>query len=143
MAAVSKAETVWSGGLTDGRGEVTVASGAFPPFEVTWAARAEHQPGTTSPEELLAAAHAACFSMALSNGLAKAGHPPEQLNVSAEVTFQPGEGVKSSVLAVRGRIPGIDEAGFRAAAEDAKANCPVSKALAGTEISLAEARLEG
>ena len=109
---------------------------------MTWAARAEHRPGATSPEELLAAAHAACFSMALSNGLGKAGHPPQQLDVSAEVTFQPGEGIKGIVLSVRGRVPGLDEAGFRAAAEDAKANCPVSKALAGTQVSLAAARLE-
>jgi lipoyl-dependent peroxiredoxin len=142
MAAVSKAETTWRGGLTDGRGEVRVATGAFKPFEVTWAARAEHTPGATSPEELLAAAHAACFSMALSNGLGKDGHSPQQLDVSAEVTFQPGEGITGIVLKVRGRVPGLDEAGFRAAAADAKANCPVSKALAGTEISLAEARLE-
>ncbi len=143
MAAVSKAESTWRDGLADGRGEVRVASGAFPPFEVTWAARAERKGELTSPEELLAAAHAACFSMALSNGLGQAGHPPQQLDVSAEVTFQPGEGIKSSVLTVRGRVAGLDEAEFRAAAEDAKANCPVSKALAGTEISLAEARLEG
>jgi osmotically inducible protein OsmC len=143
MAAVSKAESTWRGGLTDGRGEVRVATGAFKPFEVTWAARAEHKPGATSPEELLAAAHAACFSMALSNGLGQAGHPPEQLDVSAEVTFQPGEGITGIVLSVRGRVPGIDEAGFQAAAASAKENCPVSKALTGTKISLGEARLEG
>ncbi|MEP7104402.1 MAG: OsmC family peroxiredoxin [Chloroflexota bacterium] len=143
MAAVSKAESTWRGGLADGKGEVKVASGAFAPFEVTWKARTEGEHGVTTPEELLAAAHSACFSMALSHALAQAGHPPQQLDVSAEVTFQPGEGIKGIVLAVRGRVPGIDAAAFREAAEGAKAGCPVSKALGGTEISLAEARLEG
>ena len=142
MAAVSKAESRWRGGLPDGKGEIKVASGALAPFEVTWKARAEGERGVTTPEELLAAAHSACFSMALSHALGQAGHPPEQLDVSAEVTFQPGEGIKGIVLSVRGRVPGIDEAGFKAAAEGAATGCPVSQALAGTKISLAEARLE-
>jgi lipoyl-dependent peroxiredoxin len=141
MAAVSKAESTWQGGLADGHGRIHVASGAFGDFEVTWAARAAHTAGTTSPEELLAAAHAACYSMALSNGLGQAGHKPEELKVSAEVTFVPGEGITGIVLAVRGRVPGVDAEAFRAAAESAKENCPVSKALAGTKITLGSAEL--
>jgi osmotically inducible protein OsmC len=143
MAAVSKAETTWQGGLADGRGRVHVATGAFDDFEVTWAARAAHTAGATSPEELLAAAHAACYSMALSNGLGQAGHKPEELHVSAEVTFVPGEGITGIVLAVRGRVPGLDAEAFRTAAESAKENCPVSKALAGTKITLGSAELAG
>ncbi len=143
MAAVSKAESRWRGGLADGRGRVHVESGAFDDFDVTWAARAEHTHGITSPEELLAAAHAACFSMALSNGLGQAGHKSEELEVSAEVTFVPGEGITGIVLTVRGRVPGMDAAGFREAAESAKAGCPVSKALAGTTITLGSAELAG
>jgi osmotically inducible protein OsmC len=143
MAAVSKAESTWQGGLADGRGRVHVATGAFDDFEVTWAARAAHTAGITSPEELLAAAHAACYSMALSNGLGQAGHKPEELHVSAEVTFVPGEGITGIVLAVRGRVPGVDAGAFRTAAESAKENCPVSKALAGTKITLGSAELAG
>ena len=143
MAAVSRAESTWQGGLADGKGRVHVATGAFDDFEVTWAARAEHKSGATSPEELLAAAHAACYSMALSNGLGQAGHKPEELKVSAEVTFVPGEGITGIVLAVRGRVPGLDAAAFRAAAESAKENCPVSKALAGTKVTLGSAELAG
>jgi osmotically inducible protein OsmC len=143
MAAVSKAESTWRGGLADGRGRVHVESGAFDDFDVTWAARAERIHGITSPEELLAAAHAACFSMALSNGLGQEGHKPEELQVSAEVTFVPGQGITGIELTVRGRVPGIDAAGFRKAAEEAKAGCPVSKALAGTTITLGSAELSG
>jgi len=143
MATVSKAETRWQGGLADGHGSVHVDSGVFSDFEVTWAARAERRHGATSPEELLAAAHAACFSMALSNALGQAGHKPDELDVSAEVTFQPGEGITGIVLNVRGKVPGLDAEGFSKAAEDAKAGCPVSKALAGTKISLGSAQLAG
>jgi len=119
----------------------SVTSGAFGGLDVSWAARSEEPNGLTSPEELIAAAHAACFSMALSSGLAKEGHAPEQLKTSATVTFQPGEGITRIALTVEGRVPGIDGDAFREAAEEAKANCPVSKALAAVpDISL-EARL--
>jgi osmotically inducible protein OsmC len=109
---------------------------------VTWKARSEDEAGgLTSPEELIAAAHAACFSMALSSGLAKDGHPPDELRTTATVTFQPGEGITRIVLTVDGRVPGIDASAFEQAAQTAKENCPVSKALAGVpEISL-EAKL--
>ena len=115
----------------------SVTSGAFGPLDVSWASRSEEPNGKTSPEELIAAAWAACFSMALSAGLAKAGTPPEQLETSATVTFQPGEGITKGALTVRGTVPGLDEDGFDAAAEDAKENCPVSQALAGIpEVTL-------
>jgi lipoyl-dependent peroxiredoxin len=139
MAAERRASVTWNGDLMSGSGTIDeVGSGAFGPLDVNWAARSEEASGgKTSPEELIAAAHAACFSMALSNGLAKEGHPPERLNTSATVTFQPGEGITKIVLDVAGRVPGIDEGAFREAAELAKENCPVSKALAGVpEITL-------
>jgi osmotically inducible protein OsmC len=138
MATDRRAEVTWNGGLLDGGGTIDrVGSGAFGPLDITWASRAEEPAGRTSPEELIAAAHAACVSMALSHGLAEAGTPPEQLKTSATVTFQPGEGITKVVLTIRGTVPGLDEEGFRAAAEDAKANCPVSQALAGVpEIAL-------
>jgi len=139
MAAVRRAEVTWKGSLLEGSGSVDeVGSGAFGPLDVTWAARSEESSGgKTSPEELIAAAHAACFSMAFSNGLAQAGTPPDELKTSAAVTFVPGTGITRIDLTVRGRVPGLDEDGFRAAAETAKQNCPVSKALAGVpEITL-------
>ena len=138
MATDRHAEVTWNGGLLDGRGRIDeVGSRAFGPLDITWASRAEEPAGRTSPEELIAAAHAACVSMALSHGLAEAGTPPEQLKTSATVTFQPGEGITKVALRIRGTVPGLDEEGFRAAAEDAKANCPVSQALAGVpEIAL-------
>jgi osmotically inducible protein OsmC len=121
-----------------GGGEVDdVSSGALSDLPVTWKARSEEPGGMTSPEELIAAAHATCFSMALSNGLAQEGHAPDQLETSATVTFQPGEGITKIALAVAGRVPGMDEQQFRQAAEQAKENCPVSKALAAVpEITL-------
>jgi lipoyl-dependent peroxiredoxin len=127
-----------------GAGRVdTVTSGAFGGLDVSWAARTEEPNGMTSPEELIAAAHAACFSMAFSGGLAKEGHAPEELKTSATVTFQPGEGITKIALEVTGRVPGIDEAAFEEAAQQAKENCPVSKALSGVpEISL-KAHLQG
>jgi lipoyl-dependent peroxiredoxin len=109
---------------------------------VSWAARTEDAPGgKTSPEELIAAAHAACFSMALSHGLAQAGNAPDRLDTSATVTFQPGEGITKIALAVEGVVPGLDEDAFRDAAENAKANCPVSKALASVPQISVDARL--
>ena len=138
MATDRHAEVTWHGGLIDGSGSIdSVGSGALGPLEITWASRAEEPAGRTSPEELIAAAHAACVSMALSHGLAEAGTPPEELKTSATVTFQPGEGITRVALAIRGTVPGLGEDEFRAAAEDAKANCPVSKALGGVpEITL-------
>jgi osmotically inducible protein OsmC len=115
---------------------VTLESSALGTYDVTWASRAEDPDGRTSPEELIAAAHSSCFSMALSNGLAKEGNAPEALDTSADVTFQPGEGITGIHLTVRGRVPGLSEEQFLAAAETAKANCPVSKALTGTVITL-------
>jgi osmotically inducible protein OsmC len=115
----------------------TVSSGAVGGLDVSWPARSEEPQGKTSPEELIAAAHATCLSMALSHGLAQDGHAPERLDTSATVTFQPGEGITKVALAVEGRVPGLDEDGFRRAAETAKENCPVSKALASVpEITL-------
>jgi osmotically inducible protein OsmC len=138
MATDRHAEVTWNGGLMDGSGRIdSVGSGAFAPLDVTWASRAEDPAGRTSPEELIAAAHASCFSMALSLALAQAGSPPEELKTGATVTFQPGEGITKIALTVRGTVPGLDEDGFRAAAEGAKAGCPVSQALAGVpEITL-------
>ena len=131
MAAVSRADVVWNGDLMSGNGHVKVASGTFEEFPVSWASRAERQEGTTSPEELLAAAHASCYCMALSNGLSKAGHKVEQLNTTAQVEFVPGTGITTSTITVRGRVAGIDAAEFEKQAEAAKEGCPVSKALHG------------
>jgi lipoyl-dependent peroxiredoxin len=135
MAAVSRADVTWEGDLMSGKGRVKVASGTFPEFPVTWANRAERTHGT-SPEELLAAAHAACFSMAFSNGLAKAGHHPERLNTTAEVEFVPGSGITAITLTVKGHIHGLSDAEFQKLATEAKEGCPVSKALKGVEIRL-------
>lgn len=142
MAATSRADAIWEGDLMSGSGRVTIASGAFDEFPVSWASRAESQKGKTSPEELIAAAHAACYSMAFSNGLAKAGHKVEELNTTAEVEFVPGTGITSSSLTVRGRVKGIDDAEFQRLAEEAKEGCPVSKALHGNVELRLEARLE-
>lgn len=143
MATDRKAEVTWQGDLMSGKGRIdSVTSGAFGGLDVSWPARSEEPEGKTGPEELIAAAHATCFSMALSHGLAQAGHPPEELKTFATVTFQPGEGITKIALDVAGRVPGIDEGAFQQAADGAKQNCPVSKALTGVpEISLT-ARLE-
>jgi lipoyl-dependent peroxiredoxin len=144
MATDRHAEVTWNGGLMDGSGRIdSVGSGAFGPLDVTWASRAEDPAGRTSPEELIAAAHAACFSMALSLALAEAGSPPEELRTGATVTFQPGEGITKIALTVRGRVPGLDEDGFREAAEGAKENCPVSQALTGVPEITLDASLTG
>ena len=139
MAAERRASVTWNGDLMSGSGTIDdVGSGAFGPLAVSWAARSEEASGgKTSPEELIAAAHASCFSMALAGGLAKAGTAPDRLQTSAVVTFVPGTGITKSALSVRATVPGLDAEGFRAAAEDAKKNCPVSQALAGgPEITL-------
>jgi osmotically inducible protein OsmC len=133
------ASTEWDGDLAHGNGNVTVNSGAFGPFPVTWASRTERSDGKTSPEELVAAAHSSCFSMALAHGLTEAGHPPEHLSVSSKVTFDLVDGaptVTTSELTVTGRVPGIDQAAFEQAAADAGKNCPISRALGGVEISV-------
>jgi lipoyl-dependent peroxiredoxin len=143
MAAESSATTVWEGDLAHGRGTTKAASGVLPEVEVTWPARTERAPGTTSPEEMLAAAHASCFCMALSHELAQAGTAPERLEATATVAFAPGEGVKSSHIIVRGRVPGVDQARFEEAVSGASENCPVSQALKGNVEISAEAALEG
>ncbi|MGY0231089.1 OsmC family peroxiredoxin [Longispora urticae] len=136
MATSRSAKTHWEGSLLKGGGSVELASSGIGTFDVTWAARTEPEAsGRTSPEELLAAAHSACFSMAFSNILDKAGHAPESLETSAVVGFQPGVGVTGSALRVRGVVPGLSEDEFVALAEQAKVNCPVSQALS-IEITL-------
>jgi osmotically inducible protein OsmC len=131
MAAISRADVVWEGDLASGKGRVKVASGTFNEFPVTWSSRADRTHGGTSPEELIAAAHAACYSMAFSSGLAKAGHHPERLNTTAEVEFVPGTGITTITLTVKGHIHGISDPDFQKLAEEAKEGCPVSKALKG------------
>ncbi|MEW2166578.1 OsmC family protein [Streptomyces sp. NPDC007084] len=136
MATTRTAHTDWEGNLLQGNGVVTFDSSGIGQQPVTWASRSEDANGKTSPEELIAAAHSSCFSMALSHALAGAGTPPTKLVTSAEVTFQPGEGITGIQLTVEGTVPGIDNDAFVAAAEDAKKNCPVSQALTGTSITL-------
>jgi len=145
MAATRRADVTWEGDLLSGGGVVTAGtSRSFNALPVSWASRTESAQGRTSPEELLAAAHASCFAMALSFGLAGTGKPPKKLEVSATVTFdkvEAGWRVTSSALAVRGVVPGIDAAGFRKAAEGAKDGCPISQALKGNIKLSVEATL--
>jgi osmotically inducible protein OsmC len=136
MALTSEATTLWFGDLDSGSGTTSLDSSDVAEFPVSWEARSTGVAGRTNPEELLAASHSACFSMAFSSRLAKAGHAPESLQVTAAVTFQPGEGVTGSHLLVSAKVPGLDEAEFQALAADAKENCPISKALAGIPITL-------
>jgi osmotically inducible protein OsmC len=136
MALTSEATTLWFGDLTSGSGTTSLDSSDAGEFPVSWQARSEGTPGQTNPEELLGAAHSACYSMALSSALAGAGHTAESLQVTAAVTFQPGEGITGSHLLVSAKVPGITEEEFEKFAADAKANCPVSKALAGIPITL-------
>jgi len=145
MAAIRRADASWEGDLTSGSGSVSAStSKAFSDLPVTWASRTESAEGRTSPEELLAAAHAACYSMAFSGDLAKAGSPPTRLDVSAIVTFDKLDKwtVASSALTVRGVVPGIDAARFREIAEGAKDGCPISRALQGNVKLSVEATLE-
>ena len=133
------AECTWEGDLAHGSGIVTGGSGAFGELAVTWASRTERSEGQTSPEELIAAAHASCFSMALSHELAQGGNPAEHLDVSAKVTLDERDGaptVTTSELTVSGRVPGIDQAAFEQAASAASKNCPISRALGGVQISV-------
>ncbi|MFF7403262.1 OsmC family protein [Streptomyces murinus] len=136
MATTRTAHTKWEGNLLEGKGVVSFDSSGIGAQPVSWPSRAEQANGKTSPEELIAAAHSSCFSMALAHGLAGAGNPPTRLETKADVTFQPGTGITGIHLTVRGEVPGLDEQGFQSAAEDAKKNCPVSQALTGTTITL-------
>jgi lipoyl-dependent peroxiredoxin len=136
MALTSEATTLWFGDLTTGSGTTSLDSSDAGEFPVSWEARSEGVVGRTNPEELLGAAHSACYSMAFSSELAKAGHAPESLQVTAAVTFQPGDGITGSHLLVSAKVSGITEDEFQRLAEEAKANCPVSKALAGIPITL-------
>ena len=136
MALTSEATTVWKGTLVEGSGDVALDSSGLATFPVNWKARAEGVANTTNPEELLAAAHSSCFSMALSLALGNAGSPPESIQTTAAVTFEAGKGVLGSHLLVSARVPGITEEQFEAFAEEAKQNCPISKALAGIPITI-------
>ena len=136
MAVVRTAEAHWEGSLMEGQGEVELVSSQVGSFEVNWPSRAEEPNGKTSPEELIAAAHSTCFSMALSHGLASAGHAPTSIDTKAEVSFQAGKGITGIKLTVVGDVPGITAEEFDAAAKEAKENCPVSQALTGTTITL-------
>lgn len=146
MAAIRRADAIWHGDLLSGSGTVSAAtSRAFTGLPVTWASRTEAADGRTSPEELVAAAHAACYSMAFSAGLGRAGTPPTRLEVSATVTFDKAEAgwrVASSALTVRGIVPGITAERFRELAEAAKDGCPISQALKGNVELSVEATLE-
>ena len=136
MALTSEATTLWFGDLKSGSGTTSLDSSDAAEFPVSWQARSEGVVGKTNPEELLGAAHSACYSMAFSLALGEAGHAPESLQVTAAVTFQPGEAITGSHLLVSAKISGISDDEFQKLAEDAKANCPVSKALAGIPITL-------
>lgn len=136
MATTRTATTRWEGSLTEGSGTVTLESSGIGSYDVSWPARAEEPGGKTSPEELIAAAHSSCFSMALSGALAKQGTPPTSLDTRADVTFQPGEGITGVHITVVGTVEGMDAEAFQEAAEGAKKNCPVSQALTGTTITL-------
>jgi lipoyl-dependent peroxiredoxin len=144
MAAKRHAEVTWEGSLLEGSGKVeSTSSGAISDLEVTWASRSEEDDGgRTSPEEKLAAAHASCYSMALSHGLAQAGNAPEKLAVKATSTFVPGTGITEMKLDVTGKVPGMDEQAFQEAAQAAAENCPVSMALKGNVDIVLDARLE-
>jgi osmotically inducible protein OsmC len=142
MATTSSATTVWEGDLAKGSGTTTPASGAFDTVDVSWASRTERAAGKTSPEELLAAAHAACYCMGLSHELGEAGTPPERLEAEVAIDFVPGEGVKSSAITVHGRVPGIDQETFMKAAVSAGQNCPISGAIKGNVDISVDATLE-
>ena len=136
MATTRTAKAHWEGSLTEGSGTVALKSSGLGTYDVSWPARTEEPNGKTSPEELIAAAHSSCFSMALSNVLNKAGSPPQSLDTQADVSFQPGEGITGVHITVVGAVEGMSAEDFVKAAEDAKVNCPVSQALTGTTITL-------
>ena len=143
MAVVRTAQAHWEGSLMEGQGEVELVSSEAGSFEVNWPSRADKPNGKTSPEELIAAAHSTCFSMALSHGLAQAGNAPTSIDTTADVTFQAGEGITGIKLTVKGVVPGLSPLQFEEAAQDAKKNCPVSQALTGTTITLEASLVEG
>lgn len=136
MPVTSEATSTWTGSLMEGSGTVAFSSSNLGTFPIDWKARSEGSDTTTTPEELIAAAHASCFSMALSHALAENGTPPERVNASASVTFKPGVGITGIHLNVNASVPGLTPEAFQTLAEDAKVGCPVSQALAGVEITL-------
>ncbi|WP_438353310.1 OsmC family peroxiredoxin [Microbacterium sp. CJ88] len=136
MTVTSEATTRWKGTLAQGSGTVSLDSSGAGTFDVNWKARSEGSTSVTTPEELLAGAHAACFSMAFSHALTENGTPPESIDTTASVTFKPGTGITGSHLNVNAVVPGLSREDFDRIAADAKANCPVSQALAGIEITL-------
>ena len=136
MSVTSEATSIWQGSLAAGSGTVNLDSSGSGTFEVNWKARSEGSSTTTTPEELIAAAHAACFSMALSNALTSNGTPPESIQATASVTFKPGTGITGSHLLVNAIVPGLSPADFDRLANDAKTICPVSRALTGVAITL-------
>jgi osmotically inducible protein OsmC len=142
MAVTSTGTATWSGSLTEGSGTAQLASSGLGSFDVAWQARSEGVHGATTPEELLGAAHAACFSMALSNTLGKSGFTPEAITTRSAVTFQAGEGITGIELTVEATVPGITAAEFEAIAQEVKTSCPVSAALAAVPMSLASATLK-
>jgi len=145
-SADRQAHAVWEGDLFKGKGEVTLDSSSAGTFPVTWASRTEQPEGRTSPEELVAAAHSACYAMSLSNVLAGNGTTAERLHVSATVSLRPKQGgghqVTASRLEVSGQVPGLDQARFQALAEEAEAACPISGALRGNLEITVVAKLE-
>ena len=136
MTVTSEAATTWTGSLMEGSGTVAFSSSNLGTFPIDWKSRSEGSDTTTTPEELIAAAHASCFSMALSHALAENGTPPERVNTSASVTFKPGVGITGSHLNVKASVPGLTPEKFQEIADGAKTGCPVSQALAGIEITL-------
>lgn len=136
MATTRTAKAHWEGSLMEGAGQVALESSGVGTYDVTWASRANDANGKTSPEELIAAAHSTCFSMALSHALAGAGHAPTSIDTQADVTFQPGEGITGIKLSVNGNVPGLTADEFAEFAEGAKKNCPVSQALSAVPITL-------
>lgn len=136
MPVTSEANTTWTGSLAEGSGTVAFSSSNLGTFPIDWKARSEGSDTTTTPEELIAAAHASCFSMALSHALSENGTPPERVNTSASVSFTPGVGITGSHLNVNAVVPGLTAEAFQELANAAKTGCPVSQALAGIEITL-------
>ena len=136
MATTRTASAHWEGSLMEGAGQVSLDSSGIGTYDVSWPARAEAPNGKTSPEELIAAAHSTCFSMALSHALAQAGTPPTSVDTTADVTFEPGTGITGIVLKVTGAVPGITAEQFDEAAQGAKTGCPVSQALSAVPITL-------
>lgn len=142
MATTRSAHTVWSGDLPSGSGQVSLDTSGVGTYDVTWKARAEESGGKTSPEELIAAAHSSCFSMAFSAALKEEDKTPERVETKADVSFQPGEGITGIHLTMSANVPGLGNEDFQRIADSAKTDCPVSAALKGTTITL-DATLEG